>query len=428
MSTADFTSFIDPEKVPRLTKAVCRMSLFDYPPFLERLLGVWGPLSTQPFRGLTVDGKPVERLFDVRSERTPVAAAAKAAWEWLDALPTEVRSQSQFAVDSDLWRYWQNTPLVLRDPQVELGQLSPSLREQALEVVRASLSTEGYRRTREVMSNNLFMGRLIEMTDVLNEWAFTLSIFGKPSTGSPWGWQLFGHHLALNCMFVGDQMVLSPIFMGLEPDHNHGGTQRRMFEPHETRALAFMCSLSDDERRKAVLYDSMRAADQPAGRFHPDDGRQVGGAFQDNRIVPYEGVAVGGLDHRQKMRLLELAELFAANLPSGSAEAQLSEIERHLDTSYFAWIGQVDDVNPFYFRLHSPVTMIEFDHHSGIFLANEDPERFHVHSIVRTPNGGDYGFDLLRQHYARGGHDRNHGKSGHKLHSHDGGRTHHRHD
>jgi hypothetical protein len=26
--------------------------------------------------------------------------------------------------------------------------------------------------------------------------------------------------------------------------------------------------------------------------------------------------------------------------------------------------------------------------------------RTHIHTVVRTPNGNDYGKDLLRQHYA----------------------------
>ena len=45
--------------------------------------------------------------------------------------------------------------------------------------------------------------------------------------------------------------------------------------------------------------------------------------------------------------------------------------------------------------------MLEFDHHSGIWLANEEPAKCHIHTVVRTPNGNDYGRDLLRQHYAR---------------------------
>jgi hypothetical protein len=112
----------------------------------------------------------------------------------------------------------------------------------------------------------------------------------------------------------------------------------------------------------------------------------------------------------------------------------MREIEHYLGETHFAWIGQADEINPFYFRIHSPVALLEFDHHSGIFLANEDPARFHVHTIVRTPNGGDYGADLLKRHYAAGGHDHPtsqqdhaHGE-GQSTHSHDGGLTVHRHD
>ena len=37
------------------------------------------------------------------------------------------------------------------------------------------------------------------------------------------------------------------------------------------------------------------------------------------------------------------------------------------------------------------------------------PSRRHVHSVVRTPNGNDYGKDLLRQHYEKHRHDAAHG-------------------
>jgi hypothetical protein len=65
------------------------------------------------------------------------------------------------------------------------------------------------------------------------------------------------------------------------------------------------------------------------------------------------------------------------------------------------WIGETDGEHPFYYRIQSPVIMIEFDEHAGVFLSNEEPERFHIHTIVRTPNGNDYGMDLLRMHYAQ---------------------------
>jgi hypothetical protein len=32
------------------------------------------------------------------------------------------------------------------------------------------------------------------------------------------------------------------------------------------------------------------------------------------------------------------------------------------------------------------------------------PYKEHIHAVVRTPNGNDYGKDLLRQHYERHAH------------------------
>ena len=406
MSTKDHTQFVDPSVVPPLTKALCHMTLTDYPPFLERLLGVWGPLSRQPFTGIINDTGKIEGLFTQRRDAAPIEAASAAAGRWLQTLPPAIRAAVQFPLNSHLWRHWHNTPLILRESQVELETLGLRERELALEVVRASLSPEGYRRTREVMANNRFLGELVNMTAVLNDWAFTFSIFGTPSTAEPWGWQLFGHHLALNCLFVNGQMVLSPVFLGVEPDRMLGPEQRRLFEPHESAALRLFESLTVSEQRRARLYGSMRTAEQPPGRYHPDDGRTVGGAFQDNRTVPYEGLSVSTLARRQRREMLALADLFLNNLPSGPAEIRMQEVTRFLEQTHFAWIGQANEVDPFYFRIHSPVALIEFDHHSGIFLANTEPERFHIHTIVRSPNGGDYGADLLRDHYALGGHAR----------------------
>jgi hypothetical protein len=82
----------------------------------------------------------------------------------------------------------------------------------------------------------------------------------------------------------------------------------------------------------------------------------------------------------------------------------MNEVERHLDETWFSWYGGYDDSAPFYYRVHSPVILIEFDHHPGVVLDNEEPTRFHVHSVVRTPNGGDYGVDLLRQHHEQFDH------------------------
>ena len=57
-------------------------------------------------------------------------------------------------------------------------------------------------------------------------------------------------------------------------------------------------------------------------------------------------------------------------------------------------------------RVHNPGILIEFDHQPGIALDNDDHTRNHTHTLVRTPNGNDYGRDLLRQHYRQFDHSR----------------------
>jgi Protein of unknown function (DUF3500) len=73
--------------------------------------------------------------------------------------------------------------------------------------------------------------------------------------------------------------------------------------------------------------------------------------------------------------------------------------------TYFAWMGESTDDAVFYYRVHSPVILIEFDHQGGVAFDNKKPSRNHIHTIVRTPNGNDYGKDLLRQHYETHPHD-----------------------
>ena len=76
-------------------------------------------------------------------------------------------------------------------------------------------------------------------------------------------------------------------------------------------------------------------------------------------------------------------------------------IEKHLDRTCFAWIGEMNKESVFYYRIHSPVILIEFDHQRPIALGrSRTATKNHIHATVRTPNGNDYGKDLLKQHLA----------------------------
>jgi uncharacterized protein DUF3500 len=283
-------------------------------------------------------------------------------------------------------------------------------------VVKASLSAAGYEKTRNVMKLNSFLGELVGAPRLLGEWCYQLHIFGEPSMTEPWGWQLSGHHLVITCFILGEQMTLTPTFMGAEPRYvdegKYAGTV--VFEDEERLGLQFARNLSVEQKQKAVFSDSLLPDRLPPGRHQDTDGMSFGGRYKNNAIIPYAGISGAKFLPQQRQALLGLTNCYLSTLPSGPLAARTSDVERHLAETHFCWAGGMGEESPFYYRIQSPVVMIEFDHHKGVVLNNPEPEKFHVHTIVRTPNGNDYGMDLLRLHYETSPHHR----AAHRQHNH----------
>lgn len=98
----------------------------------------------------------------------------------------------------------------------------------------------------------------------------------------------------------------------------------------------------------------------------------------------------------QQSLLLTVVVAFLELLPHGPLMSRVRQIKTHLEETHFCWIGQFGDNDPFYYRIQSPVICIEFDHHAGVFLLNAEPAKCHIHTILRTPNGNDYGKQWLK--------------------------------
>ena len=204
----------------------------------------------------------------------------------------EQRKASCFPVGSNQWRHWQNTELYVEHYGLRLDEVSEPLRDAVMAVLRASMSPHGYELSRDVMKLNRFLGDLVGGPAVMGEWSYIFCLFGTPSATEPWGWQLFGHHLVLNCFVLGEQMVLTPAFWGAEPSYaDHGPFKGiRLFQDEERAGLKLMRSFSAEQQKRAIVAHSMMGGDLPEGRRHFADNLHLGGAFQDNRIVPYEGL------------------------------------------------------------------------------------------------------------------------------------------
>ena len=342
----------------------------------------------EPFVGVTTDGNVVSGLYSIEAtgvSTEPVKAAAESV---LASLADEPRAITVYPVDDDEWRKWQNVHRYDRQGVSRRGMTSEQ-EERAFDLLRASLSTAGFDKARDIMTLNGVLAELVGNRDEYGEDLYFFTVMGTPSSTDPWGWQLDGHHLVINYFVLGDQVVMTPTFMGSEPvradEGEHAGV--RVFEPEEAKGLAMIRALDGAQRARAIV------AEVPI--------RQVlTPAFRDNFELRYEGIAAGELNDDQKKTLLALIDEYVGNLDDGHAAVRMSEIEAHLDQTYFAWMGGTDDDAVFYYRVHSPVVLIEFDHQGGIALnRGEGMSRNHIHTVIRTPNGNDYGKDLLRRHH-----------------------------
>ena len=362
-------------------------------PFLRDLLAYWRSLYDEPFVGLTSDGVPRPGLYALAEPGRLDPAQHQAAERLLAALTEGQREAIGYPITAPEWRAWSNPEFVVHRVGLRLEELESETVAAILDLVRSCLSPQGYERVTEAMALNGFLGELVDLPLVMNERSYWFSLFGRPDSLEPWGWQLFGHHVAVNFVSVGGRHVIAPVFLGAEPALSP--ERPPLFAEREDLALRLAGSLSAQQRAEAVVYGSVLDPAMPQGRLHPADERHVAGAFRDNRVVPYEGIRADELTQPQRDLLRALVSDFLQLLLPAQQSATLAEYDAHLEETWFSWYGASDGSQPFYFRVQSPVIIAELDHHAWVWLGNRLPARFHVHTTLRHPNGNDYGRALI---------------------------------
>jgi hypothetical protein len=355
-------------------------------PALQDLFAGWRKSLEVAFKGLTANGEIVPNLFPLRPTGISVEPLIDAARAFLSALHPTQRAAVNFPVGSDAWRHWSNIHRNLMRHGLCLAELSDDQRALAYALLRAGLGGRAYETARDAMRLNETLAELTGLPEEFGEYFYWISIFGDPSTDAPWGWQLDGHHCNINCVVLGDQIVLTPMLLGSEPVLAEGGVYAgtTVLREEETQGWAFMDALTPEQRTKATI-----------GQDLPFDGFASG--FKDNIVVDYAGLRSDDMTQTQRARLVDLIALYTDRLPPGHARLRLEEVIGHLPETVFAWIGQFDPVSPFYYRIYNPVIFIEFYHQPGVALPNTGYNRKHAHALVRTPNGNDYGRALLTQ-------------------------------
>jgi hypothetical protein len=383
-------------------------------------------IAYDDFVGVTTDGTVAADLYAIHSTGVSTTPVVRAANAFVDSLTADQKSATLYDVDSDQWLDWTNVDSNDRDG-IALRDLTAKQYALGLKLLKASLSARGLKQANNIRKLNQFLGEYSgDTSKALNEDAYWFTVMGTPSSKEAWGFQFEGHHLVVNYFVLGDQVVMTPTFMGSEPTKiTYDGKDYHLFREETAAGLKLLRSLNTTQLATALSDATKSGTDL------------VAGAGQDNAVLPYEGVKGSALNHRQQQLLLELAEVYVGYQDEGHARVRMREIEKHLDDTYFYWIGEHEDDSAFYYRVHSPVVLIEYDAESPLAYHEDDssasasatasasptdtpsaspstsgaptggpggggpggtPTQQHIHTIIRTPNGNDYGVDLLKLH------------------------------
>mgnify|MGYP006131921163 CR=1 FL=1 len=352
----------------------------------------------EPFKGLTTNGEVIPDLFPIEQTGVSTEPVRKAALAFLDTLNSAQKAKTTFEVDDPEWRSWMNQHFYVRKG-VGFDEMNPVQSKAAIGLLRSSLSAKGLKLSQDIMNLNRTLGELNNNDfDQYNELLYWITIMGEPSATEPWGWQIDGHHLIINYFVLGDQVVMTPLFVGSEPVIAETGKFKgtAILQEEQNQGLAMIQALAPKQQKAAII------------QINKDGNNNLTEAFKDNVVFDYAGVKASSFTKSQKKQFLGLVDLFVENMDDGHARIRMDEVEAHLDETYFAWVGDAGDDAVFYYRIHSPVILIEYDQQRPVGMRRQFPDRKpnrqHVHVVVRTPNGNDYGKDLLRQHHEKHSH------------------------
>ena len=120
----------------------------------------------------------------------------------------------------------------------------------------------------------------------LGEWLYFITIMGTPSRTEPWGWQFSGHHAIVNFFVLGDQVVMTPLFLGSEPVRAPSGKYQGVvvLQQEQKDGLEMVRALTGAQQQKAILS------------FSKTGNNNLTEAFKDNVVLEYAGIQAKDLE------------------------------------------------------------------------------------------------------------------------------------
>jgi len=315
-------------------------------------------------------------------------AMRQAAERLLAAAPEATRARMQRPFDDADRLDWHYTPRSRNGAAMK--ELDARGREAVHALLKTALSAAGYRKATNIIELELVLREIETFGLMRDPERYHLTIYGKPDANAAWGWRFEGHHLSLNFTLAGDKAAAdAPSFFGANPatvpkNPKFGARQGlRVLAAEEDEARALLAMLSGAQRKEAV-FESRTFGEIVTGNAAKVD--PTSGSLRP------AGIAAAQMDEKQRAQLWKLIEVYAGSFEPGLAAARLARAKQGgIEAIHFGWAGATERGRPHYYRVQGPQFLIEYD------CTQNDGN--HIHTVWRDFNG-DFGRDLLRQHYA----------------------------
>ena len=310
---------------------------------------------------------------------------AENARNFLRSLDAEGQQLANLAFNDENRYDWHYIPRMGERLGIAYKSMTVPQSQLGHRLMSTALSHEGMSKALGVMYLDQILFE-IERRAMRDAELYYVTVFGDPASDGNWGWRVEGHHLSLNITVQdGEVISTSPMFMGANPARVRDGAQEGMQVLEDEQELARrLLHMFDDEQLEVVAY-----ADEP-----PED-------IETREIVqvepgPPRGLSVREMTEAQADLLIQLVEEYAYRIRPELADAELAEIRRAgVEEIHFGWAGGDEFGEPHYYRVQGPTFLIEYD--------NRQNGANHIHSVWRDLTG-DFGQDLLSQHYALSPH------------------------
>ncbi len=381
------------------------------------------PPQARAATAATPAAKPAVALATLPPGTSSAETMTAKAKAFVASLKPDQLEWLMFSLDDRNRARWSNVPAGLRRSGLRVGDMTEAQRVKFHDLLRASLSAQGYLEVSGVMHMDQILRDLnhnpppnltgeemggfwpgpidkapkqipsspetAAIRKAYNDSAhgvppkddgldYYISMFGTPDMTKDWGFLLTGHHIAASFTVTKGRVGFTPLFLGSQPFIVKRGLESGWSPLNmlSDRGLTLMHALTPEQQKiawvsKERTYQVMTG---PGRRFS---------------LSHYEGLKASELTPPQKRLLRALVEDYVRAADFDAADAQLALIDAAgWDNLWFSWRGPIEEGGFFYYRVHGPRIIIE--------LAWE--ARNHIHTIVRDPMN-DYGEDWLGKHY-----------------------------